>query len=162
MDSAATLRQAVRLAALFHSLSSYAQETADSVLDWHLPSRLPAWIEKENHYQASRLGLEARLVSDAQGSSCSLRQLVEELLETALPTARSLDEECFLDELRDGLDSSSYHRQRQVFEKRGRTRQVVASLVCELEEGLPSAEGQARGCGRPVDALLPQEATQGH
>ena len=132
MDAQPTIARSLALAALVHALLAYLAAAEPS----HSSARqLPSWIEDENAYPASQDGIEASLISDADGTVKPVRQLAEELFELVAPTARSLGEEEDFTRARALLtEGPSYLEQLAVFRRTGSTRDVVRELANELLE----------------------------
>ena len=132
MDAQPTIARSLALAALVHALLAYLAAAEPS----HSSARqLPSWIEDENAYRASQDGIEASLISDADGTVKPVRQLAEELFELVAPTARSLGEEEDFTRARALLtEGPSYLEQLAVFRRTGSTRDVVRELANELLE----------------------------
>ncbi|MCX2755859.1 MULTISPECIES: glutamate--cysteine ligase [unclassified Gordonia (in: high G+C Gram-positive bacteria)] len=98
-----------------------------------LPTMAP-WLVQENKWRAARYGLDAIVILD---SDCTEKLVTEDLtalLERLEPIARELD--C-VDELagveRIIAQGASYQRQRDVHRRTGSLREVVASVVAELD-----------------------------
>ncbi|MFE0750768.1 glutamate--cysteine ligase [Gordonia sp. NPDC058843] len=98
-----------------------------------LPTMAP-WLVQENKWRAARYGLDAIVILD---SDCSEKLVTEDLaalLERLEPIARELD--C-VDELagveRIMAQGASYQRQRAVHRRTESLRDVVASVVAELD-----------------------------
>lgn len=135
MDAQPTVEDALSLGALVHSLLVLAIE--DRAPDPRLPRRVPWWIEKENCYRASRDGLEAELVIDAEGHSRPLRRIAEDLFALVSPGARALGEQADLARA-EGLlaRGSSSMRQIELFRRTGSMKTVTRALADELVEEL--------------------------
>lgn len=137
MDAQPTIEEAAMFAALVHTLAAYLLQKGESV-PASLPHALPWWLEKENHYQATRIGMAADYIFDASGEARPLKAVWGDLLPELLPVARRLGEERYLERLagkamEKGL---SYMRQREAFEKTKSLRRVVASLADEFDQGI--------------------------
>lgn len=135
MDSQPTIKESISLAAFVHSLIIYLQHCRWAGRAGFLLKPCHGWIERENYFRASHLGLEACYIEDDQGHSRSFRDIIEDILETLAPTAEQLGEIEHLKFLERRLKSgSSYIRQHRVFQQTGSQKKVVAALVRELEE----------------------------
>jgi carboxylate-amine ligase len=107
-----------------------------------LPQPLPWWLEKENHFQASRLGLEAACITNEQGTVRSMAEVWRDVDATLRPLAEELGEAERFEELRQRVAGGlSYARQREVYRRDGSLRAVVAALVQELEQELEMPVG---------------------
>jgi carboxylate-amine ligase len=135
MDSQPTLREAIALAAFIHSAIAYLQHCRREGRAGFLLKPCHGWIEKENYFRASHLGLDAYYIEDDRGHSRPFRRIIEDILEALAPIAARLGETEYLKFLEKRLEGgSSYIRQRRVFQETGSQKEVVASLVRELEE----------------------------
>jgi carboxylate-amine ligase len=139
MDAQSTLKEALMLAAFVHSLTVYLQRY------WHRQEKgfllIPNhwWLEKENYFQASRLGLEANYIEAAQGRSRPIKIIITEILDSLATTAAQLGETEYLELVREHLQGiPSYSRQRNVWQTTGSQKEVVASLVRELKQEMLS------------------------
>lgn len=128
-DGAATLAEAVTLAALAHALAAKLLARVEAEGRIAPP---PEWILRENKWRASRWGLDANLMLDTNGRSAPLRDEIERLAAELEPVARS---QRALDELR-GLTAMlrrpSYQRQRAVFDEQKSLEAVARALVEEF------------------------------
>ena len=70
MDAQSTIDEAVQLAALARSLAACLLAKQDRTNDILLPHALPWWIERDNHYTSSRLGLDAGYVFNQLSFKC--------------------------------------------------------------------------------------------
>ncbi|MGY1837994.1 MULTISPECIES: glutamate--cysteine ligase [unclassified Modestobacter] len=139
-DGLPTLDEIGAVAALAQCLV----EQLDTQLDRGYTLPTPAgWIVRENKWRAVRYGLDASIVVDEQGTVAPVREALDELVEELLPTARKLDCEAELLDVRRVLATgASYQRQRAVAAAHGGDlHPVVDSLVAELRDGLPTPEG---------------------
>jgi carboxylate-amine ligase len=146
MDAQATLKEALMLAAFVHSLIAYLQGHWQGKEKGFLLMPNHWWLEKENYFQASRLGLEANYIEDSQGRSRPIKQVIADILDSLATTAAQLGESEYLELVRQHLQGiPSYSRQRQVWQASGSQRQVVASLVRELkQEVVASCHAESR------------------
>ena len=135
MDSQPTVREAIALTALVHSLIVYLQHCRREGVAGFLLTPCHYWIEKENYFRASHRGLDAYYIEDDQGHSRPFRSIVEDILAALAGTAAQLGETEYLKFLEKRLEGgSSYIRQRRVFQQTGSQKEVVAALVRELKE----------------------------
>ncbi|MDD9934366.1 MAG: YbdK family carboxylate-amine ligase [Myxococcales bacterium] len=136
MDAMPSVAQAVAMAALVRALVVYLSEPGGDGAKG-LPVPLPWWTEKENHFQASRDGLDAVFVRDEMGSSTSLRALFADVARAVRPTAEQLGDGQHFDDLSGRVSSGlPYERQLRRWADAGSTRAVAQMLVEELEENL--------------------------
>lgn len=91
---------------------------------------------RQNKWVASRFGIDADLIIDDSGDRRPTRQLVDELVERLLPTARRLGSTDELEHVRAiAAHGPSYARQREIVEAGGSMTDVVDALVRELATG---------------------------
>ncbi|MGP3707485.1 glutamate--cysteine ligase [Gordonia paraffinivorans] len=98
-----------------------------------LPTMAP-WLVQENKWRAARYGLDAIVILDGNCREELVTDDLHRLLEQLQPVARDLD--C-VDELA-GIENiitggASYQRQRKVYRETHSMRDVVASVVAELD-----------------------------
>lgn len=135
-DGIPTLREVGMAAALSQSLV----ELFDHQLDrgYGLPSP-PPWVVKDNKWRATRYGLDARVITDAHGTTVPLRDDLYELVRELRPTAARLGCAEDLDLVSEVLDKgASYERQRAVVADGGSISDVVDLLAAELRSGGPT------------------------
>ncbi|ROQ41424.1 carboxylate-amine ligase [Frondihabitans sp. PhB188] len=103
--------------------------------------RLQPWFVRENKWRAARYGMEAIIIQNADGDERLVTDDTLDVLERLAPTADKLDCAQELAGVRAIIENgASYQRQLQVASRHdGSLREVVASLVAELRDGLPGA-----------------------
>lgn len=133
MDAQSTVAEAVMLAGFVRALVAFLMRTMGSPVS-DLPQPLPWWIEKDNHFQASLLGMDARYVHDERGTVVPLAEVWEKTAAAIQSTAEDLGEATYIDRLRRAVAGNKigYMRQREVHDETGSFKQVVSSLVAEL------------------------------
>ncbi len=131
MDAQSSLRDALAIAAFIQALADYFLDTPPALRPSILPKPLPWWLEKENYFQATRLGSGARYIDD-QGGIHPLREIIDVLFQVLLVRAgRELRPYlCHLHQR--WLEGLGWQRQLQAFRASGRLAAVVAELVAEL------------------------------
>ena len=140
MDAQPTLKEALMLASLVHSLTLYLQHYHEGKEKGFLLRPHHWWLEKENYFRASRLGLEADYIEEAWGKSRPMKQVIGDILDALKTTASQLGETDYLQLVRERLEGiSSYTRQRNVLQTTGSQQAVVASLVRELKQEMGSS-----------------------
>lgn len=130
-DGIPTLREVGMAAALSQSLV----EMFDHQLDrgYSLPSP-PSWVVKDNKWRATRYGLDARVITDAHGTTVPIRDDLYELVRELAPVAARLGCAEDLDLISEILDKgASYERQRAVVAEGGSLEDVVDMLSAEFE-----------------------------
>ena len=137
MDVQPTVTDVVALAGLVRALVAFLRDTPEPDMPGHLPGPLPWWVEKDNHFLASRFGLDASYIRDAEGNVRPLREVAEGLVGTLqvenggdAGTGLWSERVCRL--LRDG---PAYLGQRRLFRESGSLRRVVEALVEAGEAG---------------------------
>jgi carboxylate-amine ligase len=137
MDTQPTLQEALMLAAFIHSLIVYLQRYRAGEEIGFLLRPHHWWLEKENHFRASRWGLEANYIENSQGKTRPMKQLIGDILDSLKATAAELGETKYLQLVRDRLQIiPGYIRQRQVWQTTGSQQAVVAFLVRQLKQEL--------------------------
>ena len=130
-DGVSNLRELAALVALTHCLIVDLDRRLDAGED--LPV-MPPWHVQENKWRASRYGLDAIIILDADSNERLVTEDLDELLDRLAPVAESLG--C-ANELGAVADiprcGASYQRQRAVAAQSGDLRAVVDALVGELE-----------------------------
>lgn len=129
-DGIPTLREVGMATALSQSLV----ELFDHQLDrgYSLPSP-PSWVVKDNKWRATRYGLDARVITDAHGTTVPLRDDLYELVRELTPVAARLGCAEDLDLISEILDKgASYERQRAVVSQGGTLQDVVDLLSAEF------------------------------
>lgn len=130
-DGIPTLREVGMAAALSQCLV----EMFDHQLDrgYSLPSP-PSWVVKDNKWRATRYGLDARVITDAHGTTVPIRDDLYELVRELAPVAARLGCAEDLDLISEILDKgASYERQRAVVAEGGSLEDVVDMLSAEFE-----------------------------
>ncbi|GAB3461736.1 glutamate--cysteine ligase [Streptomonospora sediminis] len=156
-DGIPTLREVGMAAALSQSLVRLFDQQLDR--GYGLPSP-PSWVVNDNKWRATRYGLDARVITDAQGRTVPLRDDLYELLRELEPVAARLGCADDLGVAWEILDKgASYERQRAVVADGGTLDDVVDSLVAEFRaDGPPAAPSLADS---PEPATGPQAAHGG-
>jgi carboxylate-amine ligase len=102
-----------------------------------LPQPLPWWLERENHYQASRLGLDGQYVADEAGNPRPMRNAWRAVVEALRPLAASAGSAARLDRVAGLVEAgASAARQREAFRRTGSLPKVAESLAGELQADL--------------------------
>lgn len=145
MDAQPTLKEALMLAALVHSLIVYLKRYRKGEETGFLLRPNHWWLEKENLFRASRLGLAANYIENSRGKTRPIEQVIADILDSLKTTATQLGEIEYLQPLGDRLGAveshrlqgiPSYIRQRQVWQTTGSQQAVVAFLAKELKQEL--------------------------
>ena len=132
----------MQLAALARSLAASLLDQKDKINDIFLPHALPWWIEHDNHYASSRIGLDACYVCNRQGDVRSLWSVWKDVAEAVQPYAESLGEMAYLQRLITRVNEKhlAFARQRACYKESDNMRSVVTDLVAELDAELAQVE----------------------
>lgn len=129
MDAQSSIRDAVALAALVQALARLLDGDQP---DWAL-APLPWWLEKENHFQASRLGLGARFIYHPDGDTRPLAEVAAEAVGAAT-AGGALDHAPSVERLREMLaGDTGDRRQRRLYEQTGFLPAMLGELATHLE-----------------------------
>ena len=105
--------------------------------DRRLPQPLPWWLEKENHFQASRKGMQANIVYTKNGECKQLTEIWKQVIETVRPIADELGDGHWLDQLQENVNSGpGYKRQLRHYEENDSLTDIVSTMSRELEDDL--------------------------
>lgn len=134
MDAQPTVMDTAALVAFLRALVFTLWSEPD---EDRLPCALPWWLEKENHFQASRLGMKATYIADRDGRIMPLSALWDEVFERVYPAAKTMGEAGYLDHLRTRIKEGVAHvRQHRKFEEHGSANAATEAMVEELEQEL--------------------------
>ena len=134
-DGLPTMTEIACVAALAQCLV----EWMDSLLDRGYTLPCPkAWIVGQNKWRAARLGIDAEIIVDEQGTLALLREAIGELVDELTPVARRLGCEAELGYAVRILEHGpSYLRQRRWMAAGGSLSDVVDGLIRELRTDEP-------------------------
>ena len=135
-DGASNLLEVAAISALTHCFV----EHFSSLLDRGQPlPALPPWFAQENKWRSARYGMDAIVITDADGNEEHVTESVERWLRELAPVAERLGCAEELSQVRVILRrGASYQRQRAVARRNaGELEPVVRSLVAELKAGRP-------------------------
>ncbi len=131
MDAPSCLKDVVAIAVFILCLARYLVDTPPLQRPGILPEPLPWWLEKENYFQATRLGSAANHI-DAQGGVRPLTAIIETLFDLLL-TKAAVDQQTHLLHLRQRHQQGlGWQRQWQTFREEGQLQSVTRLLVHEL------------------------------
>lgn len=138
MDAVPTVTEAVALAAFARALTLYLVRTPPSRRPGGWPRPLPHWLEKENLFRASHLGLDARYVADARGEVVRpLREIAAAAVDVVSPIAHELGDSAHLELMHARvMCAPSHRRQRDDYALSQSLRAVVRNLARELRSDL--------------------------
>jgi len=129
MDSASNLRTVHGLVAFARCLAVRLAEASTSEVVEVLPIGLPYWIEKQNCYRASLIGLDAEFIINERGTHRPLLGVVTDLLDFGASVAETIDEVDGLQITRSLLSGKpGYEQQTDTYRKANSARSVVEML----------------------------------
>jgi carboxylate-amine ligase len=128
MDAQSTIREAVGFAALVRALAHYFRTTPPAERAAGLPSPVPVWFERENHFRATRKGLEASYI-DADAEVRPLREVTGRLLEVAGEVTRTLGEHEYFEVVEELFQWPGHQRQRALLEQTGSFAGLVGAMT---------------------------------
>ncbi len=137
MDAQPTVTETMQLACLIRVLAAYLLQHQEDSAE-KLPHTLPWWIEKDNCYTASRLGLEANYVVDKDGTFRPMHAIWRDVSAEIQAYAGAIGESAYCDQLVERIAQTriSYLRQRAVYAETNSLEGVVAALIRELDGDL--------------------------
>jgi len=144
-DGVSNLRELLALNALTHCLVEYLSTMLDAGAKMPV---LPPWFVAENKWRAARYGMDAEVITDANGSMAPLRNQLLDVVAALEPTAQRLECAAELALVPEILElGASYERQRRVHAKavaagaseRGALEAVVDHLAAEMRADRPIA-----------------------
>lgn len=133
MDSALNLRAVHALVTFARCLAVRLAEASASEVAEVLPTGLPYWIEKQNCYRASLLGLDAEYIINERGTHRPLFDVVTELLDFCEAVAPRINESHGLQITRSLLAARpGYEAQVDAYRKAHSARSIVEMLQHSL------------------------------
>ena len=137
-DGMPTLEETIAIAALAQCLVDDLAERLDR--GERLPT-MPDWFVRENKWRAARYGLDAIIITDAEGEERLVTDHLADELDRLAPVAERLGCEHELEAVRRIVAvGASYQRQREVAERTGGDLRAVAfALVAAVRAGRPIA-----------------------
>ncbi len=134
-DAAPTIRETIAIAALAQSLVARLAERYEQ---GDLPPLPRDWTIRENRWLAARHGVDAKLIVDDRGRREPAGDILARLVAELRPTAARIGASEELDDLLElWRIGPSYVRQRRIIEAGGSYRDVVDSLIIELQTDQP-------------------------
>ena len=134
MDVQATVAEASALAAFVRAVTLYLERTHQTDRPAYMPVPLHWWLEKENHYQASHLGLAAKFISNNAGDSRKLSAVFTDVVQEVEGVAAEVGDGQHIARIRSIVESGlSYDRQRKMYQSTGSFEKVLLELNQELE-----------------------------
>lgn len=149
-DGLPTISETLAITALIQCLAVWFDQR---VSPGYRPTSLPDWMVRENKWRASRHGLDAELVIDADGNTRPLREDLEETLQHLQPIIEQFGYEPYISQLRRIIrGKASYERQGEVYASTGDLKEVTRSLITEFRDDIENWIGV-----RPEEDPAPQE-----
>lgn len=134
-DGVATLEETVAIIAFIHLLAHWFSDNSDWLYSVTQP--MP-WILRENKWRAMRYGLDAMVVTSANGERRSIREEILDWVNKLAPYAEKLNYQHYLENLRNiVIKGNSADRQRKIFEKTNSIQKVVEFNIAEFENEKP-------------------------
>ncbi len=133
MDAAPDLQNLHALVAFARAMAVCMVRTTDGDVRRILPTALPVWVQRENHYRAAFSGLDADYIMDKQGRHRPLRAVIEDLIALCAPVAEEIGETGGLKLAADILAGrAGYTMQLDAFSGTDSTHAVTEALVRQL------------------------------
>jgi carboxylate-amine ligase len=145
MDSASDLSSLHALIAFARVLTVAMARSEREQLQQVMPLELPVWIERENCYRASHLGLDADIIINHCGDRRPLRDLIDDLLSFCDPVAHDIGESAGIGVAREMLAGrSGYVRQLEAYASSQSARAVVEDLSRRLQFSTAAVRAETR------------------
>lgn len=129
-DGMPTLKENMANVALIHCLADYYLDQRKQGLKREI---LPDWLIRENKWRASRHGVEAELVTSADGDFESLKSITSKLIERLGPYFLKYGYNEYKEMILKTIQGqTSYQRQKEIFEKTGDLNKVTQLLIDEM------------------------------
>lgn len=134
MDAQPTVSEAVALVGFVRAIVQFLRTQPEASLSSGLPQPQHWWIEKDNRYQASLMGINAKYINDGQRPGRLLQDVFNSVFTAVTAAAEELGQADYLFQLQNSVNTVlPLIRQRAVFSQTHSMQAVVASLVNELE-----------------------------
>ncbi len=144
-DSPATLAELLALTAFIHTAAHWYQDHQEEWLQ-HPGHTFPNWVARENKWRAMRFGLDADIVTSADGDYCSLRTSLEEWIQRLKPYYDKLGYNEYLTDLQLIINyGNSAARQTMLFQLHQHLTAVALNNIQEFEAGLPLTWKELKG-----------------
>ena len=129
LDAQVDAQRIAQIASLVRALVVVA---ADPKLpDSAFPAQLPHWMELDNHFRASKSGLDAELIVSESGDTAPMMQVIEQLFELARRQAGNLGDRALLARLERSLVSRNGAGLQRAAWQRERSSRAVAQFLVE-------------------------------
>lgn len=134
MDVQPTVAEAGALAAFVRAVTLYLERTRQADRPTCMPTPLRWWLEKENHYQASHLGISAQFISNNAGDSRELSVVFADVIREIEGVAVEAGDGRHMARLRAMVETGlSYARQRETYQSTRSFEKVLLELNQKLE-----------------------------
>jgi carboxylate-amine ligase len=133
MDAASDLYGVHGLVSFVRCLVVSMAEASNADLGSLIPEGLPCWIENQNRFRASQLGMAAEYIVNTRGDHRPMREFIDDLYDLCLPIAPKIGEARGMQIARRMLDETpAYQHQLDAYESGHTARAVVETLNYEL------------------------------
>ena len=149
MDSASNLRTVHGLVAFARCLAVRLAEASTSEIVEVLPIGVPVWIEKQNCYRASLLGLDAEYIINERGTCRPLFDVIAELLDFCESVAMRINESHGLQITRSLLAGDRRAGKRDGSPGQQRSLPAESGAGAGASDDPRRAWGDRRACRRP-------------
>jgi carboxylate-amine ligase len=129
MDAASDLETVHGLASFARCMAIGLANASPAEVEDVLPASLPGWVQRQNCYRASLLGIDAEFILNDQGDHRPLRDVMNDLMAFCTPVAEAFDEVRGLEIAKSLLTSQrAYEAQIEAYRETGSARSVVELL----------------------------------
>ncbi|NNF50108.1 MAG: YbdK family carboxylate-amine ligase [Woeseiaceae bacterium] len=129
MDAASDLQGVHGLVSFVRCLIVTMAQASSAQLSPLIPQDLPYWIENQNRFRASKLGMDAEYIINAKGDHRPIREFIDDLFALCLPIAPKIGESRGMQIARRMLDEvPAYQQQLDAYESGHSARAVVERL----------------------------------
>lgn len=135
-DGMATIAETLAVVAFIHALANWFRDHGEWIDQVSLP---PRWILRENKWRVIRYGLEADIITGADGNLKPLRQDIMEWLDKLTPYTEKLGYGDYITVLSDiMMKGTSTQRQRTAFQQNQSFEDVVRHNIAEFDASVPN------------------------
>jgi carboxylate-amine ligase len=129
MDAVPTLGEATALVSLAHTtIHAVKDHKLSELLPNLFREKVPDWAQRENHFQASRLGLDANFILNAHEGMTTVRELTGELIKSLRDIAKEVNEENGLEDALEILKNGPPYKEiKNIYEETNSLQEVVRS-----------------------------------
>ena len=130
MDSQPTLEETNDITAFVYTLIiDIARHIEHGTTDQLLPMPHP-WIQKENHFQAARVGIDAKYIGQSVDQLQSLKEITLSTMEQLEPISSKIGAESNIQNIRDRIQQGTlpYQRQKSIYADGG-TKKIIKEML---------------------------------